>query len=207
MELTSTLQHVEAVVLAAGRSRRMGRPKQLLPLPGGMSVIECVVSNVTPHVKRVIVVVGHLPGQVGALAARRGADIAVNSDVDLGMLVSVQNGIRSVSAQATGLLLCLGDQPEVEGDSIAQVLQAASTHAIVIPTYHGRGGHPVFISRSFFGQILDLSSDTSDGLRTVVRGYPEQTCEIEVSRDEVLRDMDTPVDYHDTWKRLEGPKR
>jgi molybdenum cofactor cytidylyltransferase len=206
MELKSTLQHVEAVVLAAGRSRRMGRPKQLLPLPGGTSVIERVVSNVAPHVERVIVVVGHLPGQVGALAARRGADIAVNSDVDLGMLASVQSGIRSLSAQATGVLLCLGDQPEVEGTSIAQVLQAANTYDIVIPTYHGRGGHPVFITRSFFGEILDLSSDTNDGLRTVVRGHPEQTHEIEVAREEVLRDMDTPVDYHNTWKRLEGPK-
>ncbi len=204
--MTESGSQVEAVVLAAGRSTRMGRVKQLLPLPGGRSVIESVVANVAPHVARVVVVVGHLPGQVAALASRAGAQVAVNEQVDLGMLSSVQRGISHLSEHAMGVLLCLGDQPEVDGRTIGPVLQAAAPTRIVIPTFKGRAGHPVFIARSFFAEILSLPVDTEQGLRTIVRGYPNLTHEIEVDRHELLRDMDMPVDYQQTWQRLEGRK-
>ncbi|SVD14903.1 uncharacterized protein METZ01_LOCUS367757, partial [marine metagenome] len=79
--MTISTQLVEAVVLAAGRSSRMGQPKQLLPLPGGNAVIERVVGNVAPFVSDVVVVVGHVPGQVAAMAERTGARIAINPQV------------------------------------------------------------------------------------------------------------------------------
>lgn len=194
---------IEAVVLAAGRSRRMGRPKQLLPLPDGTAVIERVVEQLTPYVSRVVVVVGHLGGQVAALARRAGASIIINHDVDRGMLSSVQEGVGSLSPDTTGVLLCPGDQPELDGRTIGPVVDAIDEADIVIPTHGGRGGHPVYVARRFFAEILCLPIDAADGLRRVVRGHPAQTREIELPRPELLYDIDTPADYERAWRALE----
>ena len=148
--MTNSTQSVEAVVLAAGRSSRMGQPKQLLPLPGGDAVIERVVGNVVPFVSDVVVVVGHVPGQVAAMAERAGARIAINPQVDRGMLSSVQAGIAALHEATTGILLCLGDQPEVDERTIVPVLDAATETSLVIPTFEGKGGHPVYIGQTFF---------------------------------------------------------
>ncbi|MBT3342957.1 MAG: nucleotidyltransferase family protein [Gemmatimonadetes bacterium] len=203
----STSQRLEAVVLAAGRSSRMGRPKPLLPLPEGGAVIERVVAQMAPHVGRVVVVVGHLGGQVAALAQRAGASIAINRDVDRGMLSSVQEGIAAVGDEASGALLCLGDQPELDGRTIGPVVAAAAGADLVIPTHDGHGGHPVYVARRFFAEILALPPDTAGGLRTVVRGHPEATIEIELPRPELLVDMDTPLDYQRTWRRLAAQQK
>ncbi|MEC9378267.1 MAG: nucleotidyltransferase family protein [Candidatus Latescibacterota bacterium] len=205
--MTISTQSVEAVVLAAGRSSRMGRPKQLLPLPGGNAVIERVVGNVAPFVSDVVVVVGHVPGQVAAMAERAGARIAINPQVDRGMLSSVQAGIAALHEATTGILLCLGDQPEVDERTIVPVLDAATETSLVIPTFEGKGGHPVYIAQTFFEEIRSLAFDAPEGLRSVVRGHPQDTTQVELTRPDLLHDMDTRADYQQTWQRLKQERQ
>ena len=118
------------------------------------------------------------------------------------MLSSVQVGIEAVKDEAAGALLCLGDQPELDARTIQPVVTAAAASDIVVPTHDGKGGHPVYVSRRFFAEILALPADAPQGLRTVVRGHPDVTMEVELPRPELLMDMDTPLDYRRTWRRL-----
>jgi len=194
---------VTAIVLAAGRSRRMGRPKQLLPLTGQDTVIQVVTRRLRPHVEDLIVVVGHVGGQVAAMLADQDVILAINADVDRGMLSSVQAGVRVADQQSTGYLICLGDQPSVCPKVIDGVLRGAASGAgIVIPTYNSRRGHPVFLHRRYREEILALDPEKA-GLNAVTRGHDKDTIEIALGDVFILDDMDTPDDYTRELKRAE----
>lgn len=184
---------IAGIVLAAGMSTRMGSFKQLLPLQG-RRVVQVVVELIVPWVERVFVVVGHRAGEVEAALADYPVECVFNPDYSRGMLTSVQAGIRAVE-RADGYLICLGDQPGIPAAVVENVL-AAATHSaagIVIPSYGGRRGHPVFVRGAYREEILSLSED--QGLNVVTRGYPEDTLEVPVDEAWILKDMDTPEEY------------
>ena len=182
------------IVLAAGRSRRMGRPKQLLPLDGA-TLIECVVNRIRPHVDSLVVVIGHAAPQVAAALGPGGVRLAVNDDVDRGMIGSVKCGLRAAGPGWKGYLFCLGDQPGLTDSVLETVLAGASSsgRGIVIPTFSGRRGHPVYLSRRYYDRILGL--DESLGLNAVTGSHRSDTLEVPVAEPAVLEDMDTPEDY------------
>lgn len=191
---------VVGILLAAGRSRRMGQPKQLLPLTGNDTVIEVVARRVRPHVDGLVVVVGHVGGQVAAVIADLDITLAINHDVDRGMLSSVQAGVRAAGTRCRGYLICLGDQPSLRASVIEAVLRRAERHpatgeaGIVIPTFDGERGHPVFIHSRYRDEILALDPEAA-GLHAVTRGHVDDTVEIAVDDRLILDDMDTPPDY------------
>ncbi len=192
---------ISAIVLAAGRSRRMGQPKQLLVLSAKDNVIQVVTRLIRPLVHRVVVVVGHVGGQVAANLADQDITLAINPDVDRGMLSSVQVGIRAVEDPCDGYLICLGDQPSLHAAVIDAVLHnAAGGAGIVIPTYDGRRGHPVFIHRRYRDEILALDPATT-GLNAVTRSHDDDTVEVAWRDARILDDMDTPADYAREFKR------
>ena len=185
---------VAAIVLAAGRSRRMGRPKQLLPLKS-LTMIEVVARRVRPHVDCLVAVIGHAGEQVAAVLRPLGVILTVNDDVDRGMLSSVKCGLRAAGPGWQGYLFCLGDQPGLTDSVVGAVLAGAASaeRGIVIPAFSGRRGHPVYVSRRYYDEILGL--DESLGLNAVTGSHPADTLEIPVDEPAVLEDMDTPADY------------
>lgn len=193
---------VVGIVLAAGRSRRMGRPKQLLPLADGRTVVETVVGRLGPHVDEVFVVIGHVAGQVAAVLAGTDARLVVNPDVDRGMLSSVRCALRAAGDGWAGYLVCLGDQPSLSGPVLARVLESARRTAkgIVLPVCAGRRGHPVYLARRYREVILALGDDC--GLDTVTRSHPDDTVEVPVDEGGILDDMDTPADYDRERRRV-----
>ena len=101
------------------------------------------------------------------------------------------------------MLLALGDQPQIERSVAAQVIEAyrAGSAGIVIPVVHGKRGHPVLIDVDRYRlEISELSGDM--GLKPVVRGHPEDTLELDLENEDILRDMDTPEDYQSELDRL-----
>jgi molybdenum cofactor cytidylyltransferase len=173
----------------------MGRPKQLLPLDGRRTTIEVVSARVRPHVDVLVVVVGHVAGQVAAVLADHDVELTVNEHVDRGMLSSVQCGLRVCGPEWRGYLVCLGDQPSLSDVVVDTVLAAAaaSGRGIVIPTFSGRRGHPVYLSGKYYGEIMGLGSD--QGLNVVTRSHEDDTLEVPVPESAILDDMDTPADY------------
>lgn len=184
-----------AVILAAGESRRMGTQKLLLPF-GNTTIIGAVVRTAAAsRAGRTMVVLGAdrdaVRGQLGSLDLT----LAINERYPLGMLTSIQAGLRALPAAAAAAVIMLGDQPFLRAPVVDAVIDAYGTggRGIVIPTFQGRRGHPVLIDLKYRREILAL--DPPDGLRALMRAHPEDILEVDVADANILRDLDTPEDY------------
>lgn len=181
------------IVLAAGKSSRMGRPKQLLPW-GESTVIEEIVASVSAKFAQTIVVLGHRAAHIGQLLARFGIEIVVNHDYERGMLSSVKCGLSAVS-KSSAFAIFLGDQPVIESEVIdtIQEAQMRTGIGIIVPTFREKRGHPVLLAARYRKDILMLADD--GGLNKVTRGHPKDTLEVPVAAAAILEDFDTPRDY------------
>ena len=192
---------VVGLLLAAGASRRMGTPKQLLPF-GDRTVLEQGVANFrSAGVDSTVVVLGHAPAAIRDELPDLFADdhvvVTVNGRHAEGMFTSVQCGIRAADAtSADAVLLSLVDQPFIPPSVYSAVTRAhASARVMVtIPTYGGRRGHPVALSMQLRDAIL-APDDLDTNLREVIRAHEADTQLVPVDGEEILRDMDLPAEY------------
>ena len=193
---------IYGVVLAAGLSRRMGQSKQLLPF-GDRTVLQSVVDALlAADLADVVVVLGHNSEEVQTSLAPRPVTCCVNTAYREGMFSSLLCGLRHLPEDADAALIALGDQPQIETRVAQQVVAAyrAGDSGIVIPTWSGKRGHPVLVDlKRYRTAIFALSGD--EGLKPVMRGYPEDTLEVPVDDDGILRDLDTPEDYRAELER------
>ena len=196
---------VVGIVLAAGMSTRMGSLKQLLPL-AGKTAIEVVVERIRSRLEKVYVIVGHRGNEVSAALESYPVECIVNPDFAQGMTSSVKCGIRA-AAGASAFLMCLGDQPGVGVEAIDLVLDGAvrGKKGIVLPTFQGRRGHPIFIDGAYAHEILALPQNK--GLNQVTRAHRDDTLEVPIGQPEVLEDMDTPADYQRELARYTSASR
>ncbi len=184
-----------AVILAAGESRRMGRPKQLLPW-GETTVIGAVLAAAQRSpVAEIAVVLGHHADAVRE-AVRTGdsrTTCTLNPRYHEGMLSSVQAGVAALSSACDGFFLFLGDQPVASPDVARALAEAYQPGAILIPTYGDRRGHPGLFCLSFREEIGRL--DPAVGLRQLQRRHPEAVRELPVGEPCIHIDLDTPEQY------------
>ena len=186
---------VTAIILAAGASRRMGRPKQTLPFAGS-TIIGTVVANVLQSsVSDVVVVLSPQADEARRLLSDYPIQLLENPDPDRGMLTSVQIGIAQCPTDPDAYLIALGDQPQIGPSIINGLISAAadSDHGIVIPSFGGKRGHPVLFKARYRDQILGLDQEAS--LKELVSRHPADVLELPVESGSVLIDIDTPEDY------------
>lgn len=185
---------VGAVVLAAGESSRMGRPKMLLPWGRGTVLSAVVSSLLSAPLWRVVVVLGHRAAEVGGALEPVGPDprlrVVVNDRYPEGMLTSIQRGARELPGSA--VLVALGDQPLVTPGTVKAVIRAHEG-GITVPVHGGRRGHPVLVDASLVGDLLTLPPEA--GLRGLFMDHPKRVTYAEVCSEEILIDLDTPADY------------
>ncbi len=186
--------HIGAVVLAAGQSRRMGMVNKLLAEIGGKPMVAQVVDAVLASQARpVVVVVGHEAAEVRDALAGRDVRFADNPEFAEGISGSLKNGLRALPDGIDGALICLGDMPRVTPDQLDRLISAfdpVEGRAICVPTVHGKRGNPVLFARRFFEEMETVSGDV--GARHLIGESPELVCEVEMSGDGVLLDIDTP---------------
>ncbi len=190
------------VLLAAGRSRRMGRPKLLLPWPapdGPRTVVAAAFDAIAGVCREVVVVV---PAGDEALAAaivvalgdRRFRQAVPEGDE---MIDSVWAGLRATHAidNAADALLQPADHPGVAPRTLAALLEGRREQPdiAVIPEHDGRGGHPVIIPAGVFGDIL--SYDGPGGVRRFWQDHPDRCRRLQVDDPAVVHDVDTPDQY------------
>ena len=186
-------EEIVGVILAAGLSSRMGKFKQLLPIDGQPAV--CKIAGVLEQcLERVIVVVGHRANEVKDALVGLEVECILNREFRDGMLSSVQCAVKEIGP-GRDYLFCLGDQPSLSGDMVQLVIDRALglDAGIVIPTFNGKRGHPIFLSRSYGSEVLKLGREV--GLNVITRSNPHDTVEVPVAFAEILDDMDTPADY------------
>lgn len=185
---------IAAVVLAAGLSRRMGRPKLLLDLKGKAVVRHAVERVLDAGISPVSVVVG--PEHAGIARALEGLAVrfVVNPTPEMGQASSVSAGIRSLPDGTTASLIALGDQPGVPADVIPALVEALETSgkAIAAPRYADGLGNPVLFAASVFQELLGLGGDR--GARGVVERDRSRLAVVSFAHAMPL-DIDTPEDY------------
>jgi len=185
---------IAAVVLAAGRSRRMAPHNKLLVTDqAGKSMIARVVDNVLSSGARpILVVIGHQSENIESALAGKPVHFIHATDYADGLAASLKAGIAAVPEDCAAAIVCLGDMPLVTGRMIDRLLSAYDPEEgrqIVLPTFRGKQGNPMLWDRRFFPEILQITGDS--GARFLTGKYAEVLAEIEMGDDAVLRDFDT----------------
>ena len=229
-----TQSKISAVILAAGSSRRMGLPKLLLPwgnttVIGQVTGVVCAAGVFDP-----VLVTGRSEQAVRAATAAFGVRWVHNpAYAHTEMLQSLQIGLREISRLASACLIVLGDQPQIEGTLVDEILAAYRTelpstgcdtprvrrsgealpsekwlpHRILIPSYQQRRGHPWLVQRDLWDELLELPEDAN--LRIFLNRHAGEIEYLNVTTPTVLMDLDTPEDYarsKPTLNRVQHPK-
>jgi CTP:molybdopterin cytidylyltransferase MocA len=186
---------VAAILLAAGRSRRMGAFKPLLPF-GDQTVVEACINHLAEGgVGTISVVLGHRAGEMRERLSHLPVTFAVNTDAESEMGVSIALGVEQLPAEAKTILIALGDQPAIPAEVIRFLIseRVRTGACLVVPQHEGRGGHPVLIDGSFREELLRL--DAERGLRALFDAHRDEVLRPAVASPYVARDMDTWDDY------------
>jgi len=183
------------VVLAAGASRRMGTPKQLLRL-AGETILERTLKNVRASiVGEIVLVLGHAADSVEKEISTEGLKVVRNQDYQQGMGTSLRTGLAAVDASASAALIVLGDQPFVRAETLNQLIAChqESKPQITIPIYKGFRGNPVLLDRSVFAELQSLTGDV--GCRAIFGNHTENIRKLAVEDIGILLDLDSQEEY------------
>ena len=187
-------RRLAALVLAAGRSTRMGGPNKLLAEIGGKPLVRIAAEQaLASRARPVVVVTGHQREQVEAALKGLDVKLAHNPDYADGLSTSLKAGIATLPATVDGAIVCLGDMPQVDAALIDKLLAAFDPEKgalVVVPTIAGKRGNPVVWSRRFFADLARLDGDV--GARHLIGSYPEAVVEVPLSGRAALVDVDTP---------------
>ncbi len=193
---------IAAIVLAAGKSERMGQPKALLTYHGRTFLEQILDTIRESSIESTIVVLGH---DREAIESSVSLGVSVfNEDYEKGMTTSFQAGIRALAPEVDGAVIFLVDHPVVDPQTVDLLISKFSPGRIVLPVHEGRRGHPVLFSREVLGEILELSP--TSGANVVVRRSQERITEVGVSQPGVLIDIDTPENFERLKAARSNPK-
>ena len=187
---------VSAILLAAGKSSRMGKLKQLMTL-GNSTMLEQTLDNLLgSHLTDIIVVLGYKAEEVMKKLSGRPIKVVVNPLYREGMGTSIAAGLKFVDSQAQAVMLTLGDQPYVDSPTINRLIEefGKSSKGIAIPTYQGQRGHPIIFARKYQAQLAELSSDI--GGRDIIKEHPKDILEVPVDCEGITIDIDIPPTNH-----------
>jgi molybdenum cofactor cytidylyltransferase len=187
---------IAGIILAAGRSSRMGRNKLLLELDGKPILIHAVDHALQTGLSEIVIVTGHQAAKVKAALGDRPVKVIEAREHRLGMSASLKAGIRALSTNAAAALVMLGDMPQVAPELLRRLLGAYNPtegRSIVLPTFDGKRGNPVLFDRRYFDEILALEGDV--GARHLIGAHDDQVAEVAVEDPGVFTDVDTPEAY------------
>lgn len=190
---------VAIVILAAGRSTRMGGPNKLLAEVGGQPlVVHAVKAALRSQAVEVVVVLGHMAEEVRAvieqaIPAKSRLRFVTNPDFAAGISTSVRTGIGALGTHIDAAAVQLGDMPAISAPLLDRLLAAFNPvegRSICVPTVRGKRGNPVLWDRRFFAEMANLSGDS--GAKHLIGEHADLVCEVEMAGEAALTDIDTP---------------
>ena len=191
-----------AVILSAGASSRMGRPKALLPYREGTFLEHLIEVTRDPRIGVTRVVLGAGAEVIRAIAKLDPSVVVLNAEWEQGQLSSICAGLRSLEGIDTdGMVLFPVDHPLVTARLVSELVERFYEHkkSIALPTYNGRRGHPVIFSKELFGELLAAPEDK--GARAVVWAHSGEVLEVPTDEEGVILNINDP----DMMKRVIGP--
>lgn len=183
---------IAAIILAAGESKRMRRPKQLIKWHGRALIEHVTQQAVDAALKPVVVVTGHRADEVRAALNHPLATVVHNPDWPEGMSTSVRSGVAVLTSDIDAAVFLLIDQPRVDAAHIKAMITMYhnSGKPIIVSSYKGRRSSPTLFDRSFFEQLMHASGDS--GGRAIIKANPESVASVEAANESTLVDIDTP---------------
>lgn len=186
---------IAALILAAGRSTRMGAVNKLLTEVGGEAMVaQAVRSARASQAESVLLVTGHEAEAVAARVEGLGVDqVLHNPDYASGLSSSLHRGLAALPPDCDGVVVCLGDMPLVGPGVIDRLIAAYAPlegRSICLPTWQGKRGNPVLLGRQFFAEVQAITGDV--GAKALIAQYPDAVSEVPMPDDSVLIDIDTP---------------
>lgn len=184
---------VAAIVLAAGKSSRMGGPNKLLATLNGKALIRHAAEAACgANLAQVLMVTGHLADEIAAEVADLDVALVHNPDFADGMSGSIRAGVTALAPDTDAVIVLLGDMPRIEAETLEELVsayRASSSALIVMATANGKRGNPVLWDRRYFGALTNLSGDV--GARHIIAENPGFVTEVEIGSAARL-DLDTP---------------
>lgn len=193
------MMKVAALILAAGKSLRMGQPKMLMPWKGRPLLAHVVENVLQGEFSDIVVVTGDASEQIQSVVKAIGdarLRCAFNKEYALGMLSSVQCGILALSDSFEGVMIALGDQPAIPAQIYRQLLAhfISSDALILIPSFRQKRGHPIFLRSTLLPELLHLDP-ARDSLHNVTSQHASMIQTISLEEPAIVQDLDTPWDY------------
>lgn len=191
-----SVERIAAIVLAAGRSSRMGPHNKLLESIGGKTIIARVAeAAIASGADPVIVVTGFEADRIEEALRGLGVTYANNVEFADGMSTSIRTGLKALSADCDGAMILLGDMPEIKRRDLEALIAAFAQrgrNAICIPVCDGKRGNPVVWGASYFAEMMRIRGDV--GAKSLIARHPEQVIEVPVASNGIFGDVDTPAD-------------
>ncbi|HEX3863259.1 MAG TPA: molybdopterin-binding/glycosyltransferase family 2 protein [Stellaceae bacterium] len=190
---TRTGPRIAALLLAAGKSSRMGSNKMLEPIDGQPMVARTAQRLLSSHARPVVAVLGNMAEEVDAALGKLPVERVRNPDFADGLSTSVKRGIAALPADIDGVVICLGDMPLITGRDLDRLIAAFNPlegRAIIVPMRRGKRGNPILWASRFLPEMAALTGDV--GARHLITEHAELVAEIEMDNDGVLVDIDTP---------------
>jgi CTP:molybdopterin cytidylyltransferase MocA len=191
--MTNSKVSVCAIIPAAGRSKRMGSFKYLLPFIEKKTVIECCIENLfLSNISDIYVVLSENSLLIEAVK-KYPVNILINDKENTHMADSIKIGLNSVKGQNKGVLIALGDQPFIQIDTYKKIIESFTENStrIVIPCFNSRKGHPVIFPLSIIKDLYD-----NETLRDVIEKHKDKVLLLNVDDEGILLDIDTEEDYN-----------
>jgi molybdenum cofactor cytidylyltransferase len=193
---------VAGVILAAGRSTRLGRPKQLLDLDGEPLLRHTIRNAVGSRLDEVVVVLGAKAAEIDGAVGYLGQRTVVNPSYEEGQSTSMRLGLESIHPDSEAVLFLLGDQPGVRPALIdALIARYHDSGAVIVQgRFKGKPGNPVLIARPLFPKLAEIEGD--EGARSVVAAHRNEVSFVDLPEISVPQDVDTDEDYQallKTW--------
>jgi molybdenum cofactor cytidylyltransferase len=184
---------IAALLLAAGRSSRMGSNKLLEPIDGVPMVVRTAQRLLASHARPVVAVLGNQADQVDAALGRLPLERVRNPAFAEGLSTSLKCGIAALPPDLDGVVVCLGDMPLITGRDLDRLIAAFNPlegRAIIVPTRRGKRGNPVLWASRFLPEMAELAGDV--GAKHLIGEHADLVYEVEMDSDGVLIDIDTP---------------
>jgi molybdenum cofactor cytidylyltransferase len=184
---------IAALVLAAGRSTRMGSNKLLEHLNDRPLVRHVVDAALASQARPVVVVTGHQESEIHKALASCDVSYTCNPRYAEGLSTSLKAGVASLPSSCEGVLILLGDMPLIDTSLINQMIEqfkASPSALAIVPTHKGEWGNPVLLTRRLYDQVSSLEGDA--GARKLLMTHRDSVIELPVESDSIFLDLDTP---------------
>ena len=186
---------INAIVLAAGESKRMGKSKPLLKFNDKTFLDQIISALRDSDVDRITVVLGAKAEMIKNSIDLSEANIVINKDYQKGQLSSLIAAIEDTPQETDAILVCLVDNPFITKEVINKIIAKfrETNNPIIVPVFNGQRGHPTLFSRSLFSELVNAPEE--QGARYVLHSNAEKVLELETSESTILTGIDTPEDY------------